>query len=165
MSRNLKLAVVEAGNALTDAGDSLKDAEDAIEDSLSIEIMKSEAEADLAAAELNYQAAVDEYEKARQPYSEDDLEELRQNIAEAESDIDVVGDQTVLQFIEIDAEAIELEEALDDGARCIPRCLPQMAGNGYCGLRVAFVAGSDIRTNRQDFARDLVARRRLQPPC
>lgn len=109
-----ELAVVEAENALTDAGDALKDAEDAIEDSLSIEIMKSEAEADLAAAELNYQAAVDEYEEAKQPYSEDDLEELRQNIAEAESDVDVVEDQLVLQIVEVGSELIELEEALDD---------------------------------------------------
>ncbi len=109
-----ELAVVEAENAVLEAGNALKDAEDAVEDRLSIEILKSEAEADLVAAELHYASAVDAYEEAKQPYDEEDLEELRQQRAEAVSDINVAEDQLARLLIEVDAEVIELEEALGD---------------------------------------------------
>ncbi len=106
--------VVEAEKAGFDAANALKDAEDAVEDGLSIEILKSEAEADLAATELAYSSAVDAYEEAKQPYDEDDLEELRKQIAEAESDVDVAEDQLALLSIEVDSELFELEDALND---------------------------------------------------
>ena len=112
--KEAELAVVEAKKAGFDAAVALNEAKEAVEDSLSIEIMKSEAEADLAAAELEYEAAVEAYEEARRPYNEDDLEELRQQRTEAVSDINVAEDQLARLLIEVDAEVIELEEALGD---------------------------------------------------
>ena len=109
-----ELAVVEAEKAVFDAANDLKDAEEAVEDGLSIEILKSEAEADLAAAELDYASAVDAYEEAEQPYDEEDVEKLRQQIAEAEVDISVAENQLAKLSIETESELSELEHALND---------------------------------------------------
>ena len=112
--KKAKQAVVEAEKAVFDAANALDDAEDEVEDSLSIEILKSESEADLAAAELDYSAAVDAYEEAKQPYDEDELEELRQQIAEAMSDVTVAEDQLSRLTIEVESELADLEDELKD---------------------------------------------------
>ncbi len=112
--KKAELAVVEAEKAVFDAADALNDAEDAVADSLSIEILKSEAEADVAAAELDYTSAVDAYEEAKQPYDEDDVDELRQQIAEAKGDVGVAEDQLARLTIEVDSELFEIEDELND---------------------------------------------------
>ena len=112
--KKAELAVVETDKAVFDAANALEDAKEAVEDSLSIEILKSEALADLAAAELEYSSAVDAYEEAEQPYGEDDLEDLRKQIAEAAIDISVVEDQLARLTIEVDSELFEIQNALDD---------------------------------------------------
>lgn len=112
--KKAELAEVEAERAVFDAANALTDAEEAAEDSLSIEILKSEAEADLAAAELAFTAAVDAYEEAKQPYDEEDVEELRKQIAEAEVDIGVAEDQLAKLSIEAESELSELRDSLGD---------------------------------------------------
>lgn len=107
-------SVVEADKAVFDATNALNDAEDAVEDSLSIEILIFEAEAELAAAELDFSSAMDAYEEALQPYDEDEVEDLRLQIAEAEDDIGVADDQLTQLHIEIASELLDVRTALDD---------------------------------------------------
>ena len=111
---NARLALVEAGNAVVDAEKVLKDAEDAIANELDFQLEVAQAEAEVASANLSLIAAEDALKDARLPYTEDDVTELHEKIAEAESDIPVAEDQLKQLVIETDSESRGLEDALKD---------------------------------------------------
>ena len=112
--KKASLAVVDAQQAVSDAATELNDAEGAVEDELSIAILVAEAESELASAELDYKDAVEALAEAEQPYDEQEVNDLRGQIAEAENDISVAADQRAKLKIEIDSEVVDLESALYD---------------------------------------------------
>ena len=112
--KKASLAVFDAQHAVTDAATALKDAEEAIEDELSIDILIAEAESELASTELAYDDAVEAQKEAEQPYEEEEVNEIHEQMAEAESDIKVAEDQRTQLMIEIASESVDLENALNE---------------------------------------------------
>ncbi len=100
-----KLALLEAESAVEDAEEELRQAEEAgILDSLNkreLEVAKTEAA--LAAAKLDENEALDALREAQKPYDEEEVADLRAQIAATENDIKVAENQ--LQRIEIQTRA------------------------------------------------------------
>ncbi len=107
-----QLAVIDAETAVSDAEKALEDARLALEDTLDFEIESAKAKAELAAAKLDLETTQKALEDAQNPYDEGQVLELRDKIAEAESDITVAQDQLAQLQIETATQRHDLETPL-----------------------------------------------------
>ena len=109
-----RLALLEAETVEIQAQKALMDAENALGDELSFSLEVAQSEAEIAAAKLDLVAAKDALAEAAEPYDQEEVEELREKIVEAESDTSVAQDQLAQLVIETDSESRDLEDALKD---------------------------------------------------
>ena len=110
-----KLAVIEADAAVANAEAALDKATKDIADGITskkLEIAK--AEADLTSAKIAKNDAQDAYEDARKPFDEDEVDDLRDKIADTEDDLEVAEYQLKRLEIETEAETRKLKSALND---------------------------------------------------
>ena len=107
---NARLDVIEADAAITDAQNTLRDAEENHGNEITAKKFEiAQAEAAVAKAKLELTDAQEAFAEAKEPFDEDEVADLRKQIAETENDIKVAEDQLRRIEIETGAEVRKLE--------------------------------------------------------
>lgn len=113
--KKANLALTEAEQAFRDAAYELLDAvENGGNDITAKKLEIAQAEAAVAKAKLELTDAQEAFAETKKPFDEDEVADLRKQIAEAEDDIKVAEDQLHRIEIEVSAEIRKLEFDLDE---------------------------------------------------
>ena len=109
-----QLDVIDAGSAVSDAEATLAETENMLEDTFEFDLEVAQANADLTAAKLAYEAAEDALSEATEPDNDEEAADLADKIAEAENDIVVAQDQLTQLEIETESQLATLETSLQE---------------------------------------------------